>query len=80
MTPEIFHRNRLVMAQYKLNDNVVVKQGTDAQLGTIVDYDTWNADRKVYLVIKMHTEGRLRREDAVPHWTIDPDLTYVKHV
>jgi len=80
MTPEVFERNRLIMTQYKLNDNVIVKNGSEPQLGTIVDYDTWNPDRKLYLVIKMHTVGKLRRDDPVPQWTIDPDLTSVKHV
>jgi hypothetical protein len=76
MTPEVFERNRKVMRNYRINDNVIV----NGQFGTIVDYDAWNNERKVYLVIKMHTEGRLRREDAVARWTIDTDLTKVEHV
>lgn len=76
MTPEVFERNRKVMRNYRINDNVIV----NGQFGTIVDYDAWNNDRKVYLVIKMHTEGKLRREDAVAQWTIDTDLTKVEHV
>jgi hypothetical protein len=76
MTPEVFERNRKAMRNYRINDNVIV----NGQFGTIVDYDAWNNERKVYLVIKMHTEGRLRREDDVAQWTIDPDLTKVEHV
>jgi hypothetical protein len=76
MTPEVFERNRKVMRNYRINDNVIV----NGHFGTIVDYYVWGVEKKVWLKIKMHTESRMRDTDHVPLYTIDTDLTPVEHV
>lgn len=76
MTPEVFERNRKVMRNYRINDNVIVNE----QFGTIIDYYVWGEEKKVWLRIKMHTERRWKDTDPVPLYTIDTDLTKVEHV
>jgi hypothetical protein len=76
MTPEVFERNRKVMRNYRINDNVIV----NGHFGTIVDYYVWGEEKKVWLKIKAHTERRFRDTDPAPLYTIDTDLTTVEHV
>ncbi len=79
MEAEIFERNRRIMQQYHLNDNLQIEVDSGRkEFGIITHFRFMNNDKKIYLGVTVISVTGLRDTDPPAFWLIDPDNTKVE--